>query len=70
MSYKVADNVWLQTEADRVQAVILIPMYWHQEWTIPTIREALAANQKLEYTADEMTLIGQELIARGIIVEA
>ena len=69
MAYKIVDSIWLKTEADRVESIILLPMYWGYEWTMALIREKLENNQKLVYTVQQMSQIGQELITRGIIEE-
>lgn len=69
MAYKVADSLWLETEVERVKSIILLPMYWGFEWDITLIRTELANNQKLEYTVQQMSQIGQELIDQGVIVE-
>ena len=67
MAYKVIHALWLKTEIDRVEDIILMPRYWGREWTLPSIQEELSNTQHLHYSTEEIIEIGLGLVSRGII---
>ncbi len=66
MAFRVSGKQWLTTEGDRIQAIILAPRFWRVKWTDKSLRGALR-DIGLEYTAEEITLLNDELHTRGIV---
>ena len=67
MPFKVTDAKWLETEGNRVEQIILMPKYWHRAWTRQSLQQALLKEVGLEYSANQIALINDELHARGIV---
>ena len=63
MPWKVKHTAWLAKEADRVQAIILLPKFWGKVWTEDNLKEELD-NVGLEYSAVQITAIRAELVSR------
>jgi hypothetical protein len=66
MAFVVNKATWLKTEGDRVVGIILMPKFWGVKWTHPKLRKALA-DIGLEYSADEINLLNDEMHTRGIV---
>ena len=66
MAYRVIPAVWLKTEADRVEAFMLMPKYWARTWTVESLKQELD-KAGMEYSTGDVELIGAELVTRGII---
>jgi hypothetical protein len=66
MGYRVKPVFWLKTEADRVEAIILLPKFWSVVWTAATLREKLA-ELGLDYSPEQIDEIGAELVLRGVV---
>ena len=65
MAFKVTEEKWLENEANRIQAIIFMPRYWHRAWTPQSLKEELLNTQHLEYSLEEITTINDELHRRG-----
>ena len=64
MPFKVSNELWLKTETDRIQDIIIGIKYWHRAWT----RESLQAELLeigLEYSMPEIEELNDELHRRG-----
>lgn len=68
MGFQVTAEKWLETEGDRVEKFILMPKFWGVEWTRRKLRRALA-DVGLEYTAEQIALLNDELHKRGIVTD-
>ncbi len=68
MPWKVTDAKWLQVETDRVEGILLMPKFWHRAWTDAPLQEALR-EIGLRYSRPEITLINDELHARGVVAD-
>lgn len=66
MPWQVKPSIWLKTETDKVEGIILLPKYWSTVWTEATLRVALEG-VGVTYSAGQITLIGAELLRRGIL---
>jgi len=66
MPWKVSAAKWLQVETDRVEAIVLMPKFWHRPWRPQSLQEALK-EIGLDYSLPEVQLINDELHARGVV---
>jgi len=66
MPWKVTPTKWLEKEGDRIEALILMPKYWHRAWTRQSLQEELHA-LGLEYSMEEIASLNDELHRRGIV---
>lgn len=66
MVFKVSDSQWLKTEGDRVQALILMPKFWHRAWTPESLKGTLN-DLGLGYSMPDVLEINDELHQRGIV---
>jgi len=66
MPFKVATAKWLQVEADRVEAIILMPRFWHRAWTPQSLKTTLE-EMGLGYSLPEVEEINEELHNRGVV---
>ena len=66
MPWKVTHDKWLQVEADRIEALILMPRFWHRAWTAQSLQLELAA-MGLAYSLPECAEINDELHRRGVV---
>ena len=66
MPWKVTHAKWLQVEADRVEAVVLLPRFRHQAWT-PQKLQGQLAEIGLAYSIPECQEINDELHRRGVV---
>jgi len=66
MPWKVSNAKWLQVETDRVEAIILMPKYWHRAWTPNSLQQTLTT-LGLEYSLEEVEAINDELHKRGVV---
>ena len=66
MYYRVKSTVWLKTEADRVEAFMLMPKYWARTWTAEMLQQELK-KAGMDYAPDQIGIIGAELVKRGIV---
>lgn len=66
MAYQVTPEFWLKTEADRVEAIVLMRKNWSKTWTAAALQEELQALD-LTYTVDQVQLILDELVKRKVL---
>lgn len=66
MGYQIKPTYWLKVETDKVEQIILMPKYWTTVWEISTLQAALT-ELGLVYTTAQMTLIGGDLVTRGVL---
>ena len=66
MPFRIRDAVWLKTETDRVQGIILMPKYWHRAWTHQSLKVELETIG-LVYSTPEIIRINGELHLRGVV---
>jgi hypothetical protein len=66
MPWKVARAHWLAVEADRVQAIIEMPKFWHRAWTLESLHAALEEIHMF-YSMQDVEAINDELHARGVV---
>jgi hypothetical protein len=66
MGYTVKSEYWLKTEADRVEAIILMPKYWGVTWTGATLQFQLQ-ELGITYTVDQCQEILDELVNRNVM---
>ena len=66
MPWKVSAAKWLQVETDRVEAIVLMPKFWHRAWKPESLQETLK-EIGLDYSLPEVQLINDELHARGVV---
>lgn len=66
VSFHVTKQVWLKTEADRIESILLSPSRINEKWTHGKLRKALA-EIGLMYTLAQIALLNDELHVRGIV---
>ena len=66
MPWKVTDATWLKTEGNRIEAIVLLPKFWHRAWTDSSLKDALE-EIGLAYSMPEIRLLNDELHKRGIV---
>lgn len=66
MPFRVSHTKWLATETDRVQAIILMPKFWHRAWTPQSLQEALL-DIGLDYSMPQILEINEELHRRTVV---
>ena len=66
MPFKVSQATWLKRETDRVEALILMPKYWHRAWTPQSLKAELEA-LGLEYSLPEVEALNGELHKRNVV---
>lgn len=64
--FKVSHSTWLDTEAERIKNIILVPKYWHRAWTKESLKETLA-DIGLEYSMQEIAELNDKLHLLGIV---
>lgn len=67
MSFKVTHKVWLKTEADRIESLLLMPKYWRRAWTPQSLKAELLDPIGLDYSMPEILQLNDELHTRGIV---
>ncbi len=65
-AYRVRQTVWLNTESERVGAVLRLPRLWGKAWTPNKLRKEMS-DLGLDYTMVEINLVLTDLLARGVI---
>ena len=68
MPFKVSRAVWLKTEGDRIEALILMPKWWRRSWTDVSLHAALQ-ELGLDYTLREVGALNDEMHKRGVVVD-
>ncbi len=64
--FSVTHATWLKTEADRLQALILMPKFWNHKWNHKRLQKALD-DIGLKYTLEQIAELNDELHTRGIV---
>ena len=68
MGYVVTAEYWLKTEADKIEAIILLARNWGTVWTAASLQLHLQ-EQGLIYTVNQCTAILEELDHRQVVEE-
>lgn len=64
--FKVKHSKWLEIETSRVEALILMPKFWHRDWTPQSLQEALL-EIGLEYSLPQVEELNDEMHRQGIV---